>query len=106
MGGLSGPAIKPIILRQVFQCARAVTIPVIGCGGISTADDIVEYMLAGAAAVQVGTATFIQPTAMAKMVDELSSFCLHRDIRRVSDLTKGVLIEEADEADMSWVDPT
>ena len=61
MGGLSGPAIKPIVLRQVYQCARAVKIPVIGCGGISTTEDAVEYMLAGASAVQVGTATFVQP---------------------------------------------
>ena len=64
MGGLSGPAIKPIVLRQVFQCAKAVKIPIIGCGGISTAEDAVEYMLAGATAVQVGTATFLQPAAM------------------------------------------
>ena len=64
MGGLSGPAIKPIVLRQVYQCARTVKIPVIGCGGISTTEDAVEYMLAGATAVQVGTATFVQPAAM------------------------------------------
>jgi dihydroorotate dehydrogenase (NAD+) catalytic subunit len=59
MGGLSGPAIKPIVLRQVFQCAKVIRIPIIGCGGIATADDAAEYMLAGASAVQVGTATFI-----------------------------------------------
>jgi dihydroorotate dehydrogenase (NAD+) catalytic subunit len=106
MGGLSGPAIKPIVLRQVFQCARAVAIPVIGCGGISTANDVAEYMLAGATAVQVGTATFIHPTAMTQIVDDLISFCQHRDILRVSDLTKGVLIEEADEDDISWADPS
>ncbi|WP_424631246.1 dihydroorotate dehydrogenase [Bradyrhizobium sp. SYSU BS000235] len=105
MGGLSGPAIKPIVLRQVFQCSRAVKIPVIGCGGISTADDVVEYMLAGATAVQVGTATFIQPSAMMTIIDDLSAFCLHRDIPRASDLTGRVLIEEADEADLAWVDP-
>ena len=61
MGGLSGPAVKPIVLRQVYQCARTVRIPVIGCGGISTTEDAVEYLLAGATAVQVGTATFVQP---------------------------------------------
>lgn len=105
MGGLSGPAIKPIVLRQVFQCSRAVKIPVIGCGGISTADDVVEYMLAGATAVQVGTATFIHPSAMMTIIDDLSAFCLHRDIPRVSELTGRVLIEEADEADLAWVDP-
>ena len=64
MGGLSGPAVKPIIVRMVYQCARAVRIPVIGCGGIMTAEDAVEYLLAGAAAVQVGTASFLHPRAM------------------------------------------
>lgn len=105
MGGLSGPAIKPIVLRQVFQCSRSVKIPIIGCGGISTADDVVEYMLAGATAVQVGTATFIHPSAMMTIIDDLSAFCLHRDIPRASDLTGKVLIEEADETDLAWVDP-
>jgi dihydroorotate dehydrogenase (NAD+) catalytic subunit len=105
MGGLSGPAIKPIILRHVFQCAKAVRIPIIGCGGISTADDAVEYMLAGASAVQVGTATFVQPAAMTTMIDGLEAFCLHRDIARVSELTGGVIIEEADEPDLAWLNP-
>ena len=62
MGGYSGPAIKPIVLRMVYQCAQVVDIPIIGCGGIATTEDAVEYMLAGAAAVQVGTATFVKPT--------------------------------------------
>jgi dihydroorotate dehydrogenase (NAD+) catalytic subunit len=105
MGGLSGPAIKPIILRQVFQCAKAIRIPIIGCGGITTADDAVEYMLAGASAVQVGTATFVQPTAMTTIIDGLEAFCLHRDIPRVAGLTGGVVIEEADEPDLAWLNP-
>ena len=105
MGGLSGPAIKPIVLRQVFQCAKVIRIPIIGCGGIATADDAAEYMLAGASAVQVGTATFIQPTAITDIVDGLEVFCLHRDIPRVSDLTRGVIIEEADEPDLAWLNP-
>ena len=105
MGGLSGPAIKPIVLRHVFQCAKAVRIPVIGCGGISTADDAVEYMLAGAAAVQVGTATFVQPAAMITIIDGLAAFCMHREIARVADLTGGVVIEEADEPDLAWLNP-
>ena len=105
MGGLSGPAIKPIVLRHVFQCAKAVRIPVIGCGGISTADDAIEYMLAGAAAVQVGTATFVQPAAMLTVIDGLAAFCLHREIPRVADLTGGVVIEEADEPDLAWLNP-
>ncbi|MDT1062603.1 dihydroorotate dehydrogenase [Paracoccus sp. CPCC 101403] len=105
MGGLSGAAIKPIVLRQVFQCARAVRIPVIGCGGISTAEDAVEYMLAGASAVQVGTATFLQPAAMTTIIDGLRTFCMRREIARVTDLVGGVVIEEADEPDLAWVDP-
>lgn len=99
MGGLSGPAIKPIILRHVFQCARAVTIPVIGCGGISTADDAAEYLLAGAAAVQVGTATFVKPAAMIDIVEGLDAFCHRRGIACVRDLVGAAVVEEAREPD-------
>ena len=106
MGGLSGPAIKPIIVRHVFQCAKAVRIPVIACGGITTAEDAVEYMLAGASAVQVGTATFVQPAAMIAIIDGLDAFCMHREIPRVGDLTGGVVIEEADEPDLAWLNPS
>ncbi len=105
MGGLSGPAIKPIVLRQVYQCARAVRVPIIGCGGIATAEDAAEYMLAGASAVQVGTATFIQPAAMIAVIDGLARFCERHDLSRVADLTGAVRNEEADEADLSWVAP-
>jgi dihydroorotate dehydrogenase (NAD+) catalytic subunit len=105
MGGLSGPAIKPIILRHVFQCAKSIRIPVIACGGISIADDAVEYMLAGAAAVQVGTATFVQPAAMTTIIDGLEAFCMHRDIARIAELTGSVVIEEADEPDLAWLNP-
>jgi dihydroorotate dehydrogenase (NAD+) catalytic subunit len=105
MGGLSGPATKPIFLRLVYQCARAVSIPVIGCGGISTAEDAAEFMLAGASAVQVGTATFIRPDAMLDVVEGLRQFCLHRDIARVSDLTGALVVEESDEPDIAWMEP-
>jgi dihydroorotate dehydrogenase (NAD+) catalytic subunit len=105
MGGLSGPAIKPIVLRQVYQCARTVKIPVIGCGGISTTEDAIEYMLAGAAAVQVGTATFIQPAAMITIIDGLAKFCERREIPRVADLIGAVLTEESDETELAWVAP-
>ena len=81
MGGLSGPAIKPIVLRQVLSMRQGGRIPVIGCGGISTAEDAVEYMLAGATAVQVGTATFVQPAAMIDVIDGLEAFCVHREHR-------------------------
>ncbi len=61
MGGLSGPAIKPIALRAVYQVAQAVTIPVVGIGGIATLDDVMEFLVAGASAVQIGTANFYNP---------------------------------------------
>jgi dihydroorotate dehydrogenase (NAD+) catalytic subunit len=105
MGGLSGPAIKPIILRQVYQCARSVKIPIVGCGGISTPEDAIEYLLAGASAVQVGTATFVQPAAMTTILDGLVRFCERRDIARVADLIGGVLNEESDEPELAWVAP-
>lgn len=87
MGGYSGPAFKPIALRMVWQCAGAVSIPVIGCGGITNADDAVEFMMAGATAVQVGTATFTHPTTMLSVIDGLTDFCLERELPRVSALT-------------------
>ncbi len=105
MGGLSGPAIKPIVLRQVYQCARRVHVPVIGCGGIGTADDAAEYLLAGATAVQVGTATFLHPTAMLSIIDGLAAFCAARNIRRVAELTGALHREEADEAEVEWLEP-
>lgn len=98
MGGLSGPAIKPIIIRQVFQCSKVVSIPVIGCGGISTAEDAVEYMLAGASAVQVGTANFIQPAAMISVIDGLEAFARRKNITRLSDLTGAIRLDQEGKA--------
>lgn len=86
-GGFSGPGFKPVALRLVWQCAQAVRIPVIGCGGIGSAEDAVEFMMAGAHAVQVGTASFVHPTAMLDVIDGLAAFCVRRGIRRVADLT-------------------
>jgi dihydroorotate dehydrogenase (NAD+) catalytic subunit len=103
MGGLSGPAIKPIVMRLVYQCARRVRVPVIGCGGIATANDAAEYMLAGATAVQVGTATFLHPGAMIEIIDGLAAFCTGRNIRHVAGLTGAMQREEADEAEVEWV---
>ena len=105
MGGMSGPAIKPIVLRQVYQCARAVKIPIVGCGGISSTEDAVEYMLAGATAVQVGTATFLQPAAMTTIIDGLARFCERRNIPRVAGLIGAVVNEEADEPELAWLVP-
>jgi dihydroorotate dehydrogenase (NAD+) catalytic subunit len=91
MGGLSGPAFKPIALRLVWQCAQAVGIPIIGVGGISTAEDAVEFMMAGASAVQVGTASFVQPTAMLDVLDGLVAFCTRRGIADVAQLVGAAL---------------
>jgi dihydroorotate dehydrogenase (NAD+) catalytic subunit len=91
--GLSGPAIKPIAVRMVYDAAHAVKIPVIGMGGISTAADIVEFMLAGATAVQVGTASYWDPCATEKLVDELRKWCRDHEITRIADLTGGMQME-------------
>lgn len=95
MGGLTGPAVKPVILRMVYQCARAVGLPVVGCGGISSVEDAVEYMLAGATAVQVGTASFVQPTAMIDIIDALPGFLERHGLSRAADLTCAVRVDEA-----------
>jgi len=91
--GLSGPAIKPIALRMVYDASKAVKIPVIGMGGISTASDIIEFMLAGASAVQVGTASYWDPRATEKLVDELNRWCTDHRIARLAELTGGLLAE-------------
>ena len=91
--GLSGPAIKPIALRMVYDAAHAVNIPVIGMGGISTAADVAEFMLAGATAVQIGTASYWDPCATEKIVDELRAWCQDRTIPRLADLTGGMILE-------------
>jgi dihydroorotate dehydrogenase (NAD+) catalytic subunit len=91
--GLSGPAIKPIAVRMVYDAAHAVKIPVIGMGGISTATDVIEFMLAGATAVQIGTASYWDPCATEKIVDELKAWCSDHHIERLADFTGGMLME-------------
>jgi len=86
-GGLSGPAIKPMALRMVWQVANAVKIPVIGIGGIMTADDAIEFLLAGAAAIQVGTASFIDPQISVKIVDGIEKYLTDRGLSDIKDLT-------------------
>lgn len=85
-GGLSGPAIRPITLRMVYQCARAVKIPILGLGGIVTAEDAVEYFLAGASAIQVGTANFYDPKAPLHVLDGLEKFLKKRGLTSTRDL--------------------
>ena len=91
--GLSGPAIKPIALRMVWEAARTVKIPVIGMGGISTAEDVVEFMLAGASAIEVGTVNFWDPCATEKIAEEVQRWCQHRGVARLADLIGGMILE-------------
>lgn len=86
-GGLSGSAIKPVALRMVWQAARAVTIPVIGLGGIMNAEDALEFIMAGATAVQVGTASFINPRAGTEIVAGIEKFLVKKEIDSVSTIT-------------------
>jgi dihydroorotate dehydrogenase (NAD+) catalytic subunit len=85
-GGLSGPAIKPIALRMTCQVARAVRIPVIGIGGIMSGADALEFMVAGARAVQVGTANFVEPGAAVRIVEEMGAWCDAHGVSHVSDV--------------------
>jgi dihydroorotate dehydrogenase (NAD+) catalytic subunit len=86
-GGLSGPAIKPIALRMVYETAKAVTIPIVGMGGIVTAEDAVEFLLAGATAIEVGTASFADPRAVERLAKGLESWCRAHGVEKVSTLT-------------------
>ncbi len=85
-GGLSGPAIKPVALRMVWQVAKAVQIPVCGLGGIMTGTDVVEFMMAGAQTVQVGTANLADPTAMARITRELSAWCEANGVKDINEI--------------------
>jgi dihydroorotate dehydrogenase (NAD+) catalytic subunit len=85
-GGLSGPAIKPVALRMVWQVARAVTVPVIGIGGIMTATDALEFILAGASAIQVGTANFLDPSAAQSIAVEIEEYLVQNGIADIRDL--------------------
>jgi dihydroorotate dehydrogenase (NAD+) catalytic subunit len=91
--GLSGPAIKPIAVRMVYEAAHAVDIPVIGMGGITTAEDVVEFMLAGAAAVEVGTANYWDPAATERIVEHLERWCVAHRVDRVTELIGGMVTE-------------
>lgn len=85
-GGVSGPAIKPIAVRMVYQAANAVNIPVIGMGGISCADDAIEFLLAGASAVSVGTANFVNPTATIEIIEGIEAYMKKYGFEKVTDL--------------------
>ncbi len=85
-GGLSGPAIKPVALRMVHQVSRALPVPLIGIGGIANLFDVIEFLMAGASAVQIGTANFYDPTVSVRLVRELRDYCSMRKIEKVSSL--------------------
>lgn len=100
VGGLSGPAIRPIAVRMVYECRRAVKIPIIGMGGIATADDVVEFMIAGANAVQVGTMNFVDPFIWKKLMDGLYSYMTQHAIARLQDLVGTV---DATKQETAWI---
>ena len=86
MGGLSGPAIRPIAVRMVYECRQAVRIPIIGMGGIASAEDVVEFMIAGANAVQVGTANFVDPFIWPKLVGGIGDYMRRHGVATITDL--------------------
>src|SRR6187455_2778220 len=90
VGGLSGPAIRPIAVRMVYECRRTVRIPIIGMGGISSAADALEFMIAGATAVQVGTANFVDPLIWTKLLDGMRDYMQRHSIARIADLVGAV----------------
>ncbi len=86
VGGLSGPAIKPVALRMVWQVAQAVSVPVVGMGGIMDGEDAIEFMLAGATAVAVGTANFVDPTATTRVLDGMVAWCERQGVTRIHEI--------------------
>ncbi len=86
-GGLSGPCVKPVALRMVHDIYDAVKIPVVGCGGISTYEDVLEFMIAGASAVEIGTITLVHPSRPTEIIDELEKYCQQNQIEELSSLT-------------------
>ena len=91
-GGLSGPAIKPIALRMVHEASKAVRIPILGMGGILTAEDAVEFMMAGATAVQVGTANYADPRAVENIANGMRKWCAAHGVARVAELTGAMVV--------------
>ena len=87
VGGLSGPAIRPIAVRMVYECRQAVKIPIIGMGGIAEPEDVLEFMIAGATAVQVGTANFVDPFIWSRLLEGLRAYVTRHNLARLADLT-------------------
>ena len=93
-GGLSGPAIKPVALHMVYQAAKAVKIPVIGIGGILDPQDALEFLIAGASAVQVGTANFINPRATLEIIDGIKSYCERKNIKNIREIIGSINLDK------------
>jgi len=100
VGGLSGPAIRPIAVRMVYECRRAVKIPVIGMGGIASAEDALEFMIAGATAVQVGTANFVDPFIWSKLIDGIRKYMQRHGLSRITDLVGSI---DTSRREKEWV---
>ena len=100
VGGLSGPAIRPIAVRMVYECRQTVKIPIIGMGGIADARDAIEFMIAGASAVQVGTASFVDPLIWPKLLDGIRDYMQRHHIGRIADLVGTV---DARTRDREWI---
>ncbi len=90
VGGLSGPAVKPVALRMVWQVHQAVKVPLLGMGGLSTAEDAIAFMLAGATAVAVGTANFVNPHAVEEVIDGIRAYCIEQGVHDVNELIGGL----------------
>jgi dihydroorotate dehydrogenase (NAD+) catalytic subunit len=100
VGGLSGPAIRPIAVRMVYECRQMVKIPIIGMGGIAEARDAIEFMIAGASAVQVGTANFVDPFVWPKLIDGVRDYMERHGIARIADLVGSV---DTESKDREWI---
>jgi dihydroorotate dehydrogenase (NAD+) catalytic subunit len=98
MGGLSGPAIRPIAVRMVWECHQAVKLPIVGMGGIASVEDALEFMIAGASAVQVGTANFVDPFIWGKLITGLDAYLTRHRIARASELVGSLRIPGKDQA--------
>ncbi len=92
IGGLSGPAIKPVALKMVWQVAKTIKLPIVGIGGIMTHEDAIEFMIAGASAVQIGTANFIDPASSEKIIDGLKLYCEQNSIRNINEIAVSIVI--------------
>ena len=102
VGGLSGPAIRPIAVRMVHQCRQAVKIPIMGMGGIATADDVVEFMIAGASSVQVGTASFVDPFIWPKLLSGLTAYMERHGHASAGDIVGSIDLSQPDVTDVTW----